>query len=236
MYRSGVSTEQNKASWYALSSAVAASLTHCLTAERLHPYLAAVGGDLDQAIALYAWNTQIGGAFFEDLGVMEVVLRNSMHEQLQAQQARSPRPGHWFDEATSPLDRHRLDDISKAKNQVAHDGHAITAGRVVAQLMLGFWKQLLAAKYQTLLWAPALKEAFPNLAVKDRRRVYEPVNRLHKLRNRIAHHEPIHDPTKTNLAGLHSDLVYVVSLINSDVAGWLLSNSRVGTVLASRPV
>src|SRR5699024_709907 len=42
-----------------------------LTRERLGSYLASRGGDLEQAIALYDWNAQVGGALHEDIGRLE---------------------------------------------------------------------------------------------------------------------------------------------------------------------
>jgi hypothetical protein len=68
---------------------------------------------------------------------------------------------------------------------------------------------------------------------------------LHKLRNRIAHHEPIFKPT--NFFGSHrSQLAYTVAdqsemlfevlkWIDSDCASWAKTNSSVARLLAVRP-
>ena len=55
-----------------------------LTAERLRSYTAAGGGDLSKALALYDWNAAISGALHEDLGRVEVVLRNAIDMALTA--------------------------------------------------------------------------------------------------------------------------------------------------------
>ena len=68
-------------------------LEHRLSPERLRPYRTAVGGDLEQAIALYTWNAQSAAAFFEVLGHFEVVLRNALHNELTAWHAARHR-GH----------------------------------------------------------------------------------------------------------------------------------------------
>lgn len=39
-------------------------------------YLDVCGGDVADALALYRWNTQISGAYWETLGHVEIVLRN----------------------------------------------------------------------------------------------------------------------------------------------------------------
>ena len=55
-----------------------------LTIDRLRSYLEDCDNDLDRALDLYAWNAQIAAAFLEDLGRLEVVLRNRVahHEPL----------------------------------------------------------------------------------------------------------------------------------------------------------
>ncbi|HXL93420.1 MAG TPA: hypothetical protein VN969_31200 [Streptosporangiaceae bacterium] len=47
--------------------------------------------------------------------------------------------------------------------QQATDGgqHPVVPGKVVAELHFGFWRYLLASKYYTALWVPALSAAFP---------------------------------------------------------------------------
>jgi hypothetical protein len=48
---------------------------------------------------------------------------------------------------------------------------------------------LLASSYNRTLWRPCLKYAFINAR---RQRLHDELNHLRELRNRIAHHEPIH--------------------------------------------
>ncbi len=66
-----------------------------------------------------------------------------------------------------------------------------THGQIVAQLTLFFWKRLFSADYETTLWKPILRPIFPNKEVK-RAQVAVHLEALYEVRNRIAHHEPIH--------------------------------------------
>jgi len=66
----------------------------------------------------------------------------------------------------------------------------VLPGKVVAELSFGFWRFLLARRYTASLW-PALRPGFPYLPSADRRELEAPVTRLHQLRNRVAHHEPL---------------------------------------------
>jgi hypothetical protein len=56
--------------------------------------------------------------------------------------------------------------------------------------------------------------------------------RLNRLRNRVAHHEPIHG---RDLAGDHVDLLAVAGWMHPMVAAWIAGLSRVPAVLAARP-
>ena len=60
---------------------------------------------------------------------------------------------------------------------------------MIAELTLGFWRYLSTTAHHHPLWIPYLHNAFtPGTA---RQAVDAPVGRLHQLRNRIAHHEPL---------------------------------------------
>ncbi|ELB86058.1 hypothetical protein Rwratislav_46905, partial [Rhodococcus wratislaviensis IFP 2016] len=57
--------------------------------------------------------------------------------------------------------------------------------------MFGFWRFLHSRSYEATLWTPSLRHAYPHQTPRRRSDVY---NHLNTLRNRIAHHEPIHGP------------------------------------------
>lgn len=66
----------------------------------------------------------------------------------------------------------------------------------------------------------------------NRRTVYGPIVDLNELRNRVAHHEPVHS---RNLAQHHQDLLAVAAMIDPDIADWISGLSRVPPILAARP-
>ncbi len=207
-------------------------LEDCLSRERLKPYRAAVGGDLEPAIGLYEWNSAAAGAFFETLGHFEVLLRNAMHDQLSAWHTAAGRPGQWYDDPAGVLDTRRHADIAAARDRIRRERKTETPGKVVAELNFGFWRFLLDRHYQTVLWAPALRRAFPHLQPQRRDLIYVPVYELNRLRNRIAHHEPIHD---RQLSERHDDLLRVTGFTDPAAQAWLSSLSRVPAVLERRP-
>jgi hypothetical protein len=78
----------------------------------------------------------------------------------------------------------------------------------------------------------ALRHAFPHLRPRLRTEIYDRVERLHALRNRIAHHEPIHaQPLKARL----DELLAVAGCICPTTAAWIWSTTRVPQILATMP-
>jgi hypothetical protein len=212
---------------------LAAVLEARLSVDRLAPYRVAVPArDLQAALRLYEWNSAVAAAFFQDLGHLEVLLRNALNDELVAWHTRAGRAGHWYDDPAGVLDGRRHEDLAAARDRLRREGKTETPGRIVAELNFGFWRFLLAHRYQTVLWAPALRLAFPHLQPRRLDLVYDPVQRLNKLRNRIAHHEPIHP---LDLHALHGDLLRIVGYIDPAAEAWLSTLSTVPTQLQQRP-
>lgn len=201
-----------------------------LSPERLAPYLHATRGDVTKAVRLYEWNVAVSGALYEALGVLEVVLRNALSAQLATYHG--TRPGYWYDDPLSVLSDLAREDISAARRRLRKRQHPETPGRVVAELNFGFWKFLLARRYEATLWTGYLRHAFPNLRPQSRMVVYHVLDELHTVRNRIAHHEPVHgrDVFADTLA-----IYRLLDWIDRDVRVWAVRLSRLSSVVAARP-
>lgn len=124
------------------------------------------------------------------------------------------------------------EDIDAARRRIRKLCRTETSGRVIAELNFGFWKFLLAKRYEATLWTGYLRHAFPNLQPQSRAVVYRALDELHMLRNRIAHHEPIHN------RNLMVDMLTVYRLldwIDADARAWALGLSRLQSLIAARP-
>ncbi len=212
------------------SSTYVAKVATALSAERLNPYLHAAKGDLAEAVRLYEWNLAVSGAFYEALGILEVVLRNALGEQLAAHHG--TLAGHWYDNPLGILSVQAVDDIAAARYRVAKLRRGESPGRVIAELNFGFWKFLLARRYEATLWTGYLRHAFPNLRPQNRATVHSALDTLHTLRNRIAHHEPIH---KRDLSANMLTIYRVLDWIDPDVRAWAVSVSRLQPLIIGRP-
>jgi len=97
--------------------------------------------------------------------------------------------------------------------------------------MFGFWRYLSSAAHEKTLWVPALHRAFPR-GTDRAAHVDGPVGRLHDLRNRVAHHEPL---LTMDVAGRAADLIGLANRLDPQLGEHLQATSRVSALLADRP-
>lgn len=162
-----------------------ASITTLLTADRLTSYLIATKGHLPLAIRLYEKNTRLSEALYGVLQGCEVALRNSMHITLCSGIGRTD----WYDHVG--LKYRESITIGEAKLKVQRMGKNVIPGQIISELTMGFWIRLLAPQYEKQLWVPHLHKAFPYYKKPSRVVIFGRFDAIRKLRNRVAHHEPI---------------------------------------------
>jgi len=200
------------------------TLISAITEERFAKYVERCTGDRTAALRLYTWNTAASAAFYGPLQAVEVTLRNAVNQKLG--RALGQR---WFER--SPLMRaNELRMANEAINTLKTRGTEPTPGRVVAELSLGFWTGLFANAYDQNLWRQHL-----HLIVTPRRRrpdLFDDLDRLRTLRNRIAHHEPIH---QRDLKADNDRVVRVLTGFNVAMMAWVSHHSRIPAVLGTRP-
>jgi len=209
------------------------ALARLITRGRLGSYLTAAGGDLRRALALYDWNTRASAAVLATSAMVEVIVRNALDVSLQQWADQRRGGGDWLDVA--PLDAQGRADVLKARERATRRGRdAEVHGKVVAELSFGFWRYLVASRYLTALWVPGAHAAFPNGPADLRLRREQVERRLHNLmivRNRAAHHEPIH---RRDLARDFRDAVEVSGWVHTQGAVWLRARSDLLQVAAER--
>ncbi|MDO5618858.1 Abi family protein [Kocuria sp.] len=204
------------------------SMTRLLSAPRLETYKTASSGKLDHALALYKWNTDISGAFLESQHYFEVALRNTVVEAVRRRWCPQV-DDHWYDENLVPWDGRSRQEIQRAKSRLAVKGKSETDGQMTAEVMFGFWVRLFDTGYSSTLWKEALKSAMvPNT---QRKKFHASLERLQRLRNRAAHHEPlIHLDCRAEYEALLSASLRV----HADLGWWIDAQSRVPELLGKR--
>ena len=199
------------------------ALEKSLSRQRLDKYLAATGGHLDDALALYERNTRLSQAFYSPLQAMEICLRNGLNDRLVVAYG-----SDWHQNGRAPFERDAVNNILDAVKWLSQSNTPITLGAIVAELSFGFWVGILGPRYDATLWRQALHSAFrENGSPMKRRRVHSRFNALRRFRNRIAHHEPIF---LQNLPGRHDETIEATSWLCAQTAAWALHHSRFSTV------
>ena len=159
-----------------------------------------------------------------------------------------PGDVHWTDPATllslfpvvmrkdratgRPRDANKIarGNVERARTNAAGSPHTpLIPGKVVAEVMFGFWTYLFADAHEKTIWVPYLHKAFaPGI---DRNPLNDALAALRDFRNTVAHHKNI-------LNGSESErrrMVYVIRLLSADALAHFKANSEVATVLAGRP-
>lgn len=210
------------------------ALQRLVTPERLTSYLRSTDGDIRQAFALYDWNIEASASVLSMAAMVEVVLRNALDRQMTAW-ARTRGLADWLD--APPLDPRGLADVSQAFSRASRGRRRpMTHGHVVAELNLGFWRYLASRKYLTTLWVVHLSEAFPHLdrdPQSKRVQIESDAQQLLFLRNRAAHHEPIH---RRNLTADLGQALHLVAAIDPVAEQWVRARERITEVIAQRPI
>lgn len=223
-----------------------------LSVPRFGVYLSAVGGNRRLALALYEWNTVTSAAFQRDLAHLEIALRNAYDQAIVANTpAGSPHwtadpyrlfPVRWRtakDGTRFDVNRRPREQIERAVYEAGADA---PPGKVVAELTFGFWRYLSTAAHHDPLWIPYLHAAFA--AGTARPDVDKPVGRLHRFRNRIAHHEPLLERDRASgllrlrtrhLHDRHADLLTVAGLISPQLRQYIADGSSVAARLEQQP-
>jgi hypothetical protein len=204
-----------------------------VTSERLGSYLRASGGNVADAFALYEWNMRAAASVVELTSMIEVLARNALDQELRHWAHRRRAGATWLD--VVPLDQQGMGDIKKARDRVTRRGRRPEVhGRVIAELPLGFWRYLVESRYLTALWVPATHRAFPARDPDLRRRQKEVAFRIQQLnfiRNRAAHHEPIHS------RDLGRDLQSALDLakwISPAAASWVATTTSLPSIISDR--
>jgi hypothetical protein len=203
------------------------ALPGLLSTDRFATYLDASHRDPARALRLYCWNAEVSAALWGPFHVLEVTLRNALHGSL-AHWAGRP---DWWRSGQVPL---RGDHPQRLRDAITtarrNHGSAATTGHVVAELGFGFWIGLLANRCHQSLWVPALHDAFPRLDGR-RTQLHAGLERLCKLRNRTAHHEPVF---ARDLTIDHELVLDILGYIAPDARTWVTTHSRVLNVVAAR--
>lgn len=181
-----------------------------LSVDRMNKYLRLTDGDKYKAADLYMQNLNKCQVLYTRLHWLEIGLRNAVNYQL------SQKYGHeWFNSSSIGLGEKEQAQIQKAKNNLQKEKKLLSNGNVIAEINFGLWVNLFNFPYDTL-WRHCLRKAFkPKTGKLERKQLSKILHPILKLRNRIAHYEPI---LFYDLLKMDREIIDIIYMLNPDMA------------------
>lgn len=178
-----------------------AEFQNIVSKERLHRYLIACNMDEDKTIELYKKNIHVSLEMFAVVGAFEIALRNAIDKIMTSVYGDdwlrdAILPGGIFD---VPQCRDHARIIRSAYEKMMAHG-IYSHGHLLAKMEFGVWKYMFSgpqyrASGRLLLRAFPLKPATTRTVQYNNATIFNELDHVNSLRNRIAHHEPICFPT-----------------------------------------
>lgn len=214
-----------------------------ISAQRMRKYLVACGGDTKKAMTLYRYNLELSKEMFTVISCFEVALRNRIDNVLVNHLGNewlkdSILRGGIFNVDTRVANTKKI--IKKAYNGLLRDCK-YSHHKLLAEMEFGIWKYMYAAP-QYALTGNVLLDVFPNKPKTtvniqfDNSYVFRELDYINKLRNRIAHHEPIcfnknQNIDLTYVKNRHRRMIWLLQWMNIDSASLLYGLDHIDKIV-----
>jgi len=168
---------------------------HIMSVARMNRYLTASGYNSRKAMTLYRKNLYLSQELFTVISCFEIALRNAIDRHYTNQYGNewlrdSCLNGGMFDTRNCKYTKELISKaVTKLSNRYSHT-------KLLAEMDFGFWRYLFAqpqfrAGGQSLLRIfPSKPTSTPTIQY-NHSFVFNQLEKINDLRNRIAHHEPI---------------------------------------------
>ncbi len=203
-----------------------------LSPARMTTYEAATANEAE-ALMLYVWNAQVSAALLMPLHICEVVMRNTVSEALEATYGHRWPWSQGFERSlpNPPVGYNSCHDLHAARRT------SDTTGKLIPELKFVFWQKMFTSRHDTRLWDRYLFNVLPNVdqnksASTIRQSVYQDLEVIRTLRNRIAHHEPIFN---RNLAADFQLIENLIKLRCRLTADWMVKHQQALSMINDKP-
>ena len=162
-----------------------------ISAPRMARYLDACGGNSRKAMTLYRANIRLSNEMFSILCLFEVAFRNAIDMHY-----RSTLGSSWLFDAAQPGTGflHAIGcerSLESVKDVIADLGVYYTPDKAIAELTFGFWTYQFASKEFAAAGSTLLNMLPARPFGVNHTKVFKKLASINRIRNRIAHHEPI---------------------------------------------
>lgn len=206
--------------------------------ERLQRYLVACDGNRVKTLDLYRANVRVSLEMFAIVGAFEIALRNAIDNVMTSYHGadwlrNAVMPGGFFD---VPQCRDHAQIIRFAYNKLVNN-HNYSHSHLLAKMEFGIWKDMFSNP-QYRASGRILLRIFPNKPTSTRlvqynnTTIFNELDHVNSLRNRIAHHEPICFPTGKSeittdyIKWIYTKLETLLKWMDINASGYLLGLSQ----------
>lgn len=206
-----------------------------ISAPRFATYLQAMGNDREKALALYEWNLDLSSALIVPLQVCEVAVRNGIAEAIErVHGANWPWNNGFIRSLPRPKGKFRYNPANDLQSCA---GSLPTTGKIIAELKFAFWENIFTVGQDSRIWNAHFRTCFPGSPQGQpipqcRATAYADLQIIRRLRNRIAHHEPIF---MRNIADDYQRIHDMIAWRSQVAAAWMDQKQAVLALLAVKP-
>ncbi len=164
---------------------------YLISKPRMARYLNAFGGDSRKAMTLYRANIRLSVEMFSILCLFEVAFRNAIDIHYRSALGKS-----WLFDAAQPVSGflHAVGcerSLQSVEDVTANLGVHYTHDKAIAELTFGFWTYQFASKEFAAAGSTLLNILPARPFGVNHTKVFKKLASINRIRNRIAHHEPI---------------------------------------------
>jgi len=166
-----------------------------MSSPRMNRYVTACSNNTRKAMTLYRLNLKLSQELFTIISCFEIALRNAIDYHYK-----SIHGNDWLRDAANVGGVFDNNQCRKSKHIIERGlrklNHNYTHSKLIAEMDFGFWRYLFSqpqfrAGGQSLLRIfPAKPISTPTIQY-NHRYVFNELEKINDIRNRIAHHEPI---------------------------------------------
>ena len=205
-------------------------LEHFVSLPRLDRFLTACDGSKTKAQELYKANLRVAESFYPIMHLFEIFLRNTINYKLTEYFGNPDwivieKNGFMSDVTLKPSKYFLKKQIESAEIRVKRRGGTITAGKIIAEQMLGFWTSLFDTHHYRLL-SGSIIHCFPNRPSDvQRKEINLKLDKIREFRNRVYHNEPVcfngNKIDFTEAKEIKKEIFEILSWIDPDIANYL---------------
>jgi hypothetical protein len=169
------------------------------------------GADHKLTLARYTLNMALSESLYPTLQFSEIALRNAVHQALTTRCGTDA----WYDSPLARLSTWQQDKVDEAKDSLRKRRKPLTPGRIVAELIFGFWTGFFNHWHaRTGIGSYLAKNAFPHAPTAEQyqSKLDKRWLEIRDLRNRVFHHERILHWTDLNAR--HQAILEMISWIS----------------------